>query len=216
MEERSQIRVIVADDHPVVVKAMQCYFERERVFDIVATAFDTVTLASAVGVTPCDYVFLDIGMRGINGESNSISFLRGIAWKTERPKLIVVSMISQGHMLAGLIQMGVDGVIDKRDGLDCLSAAVAATSTGTRYLSPSAKRAVMSFPDTAPARAGVLSRREWEVFQLYASGLGIEEIATRFDRSSKTISTQKRSGMRKLGLKSDRELIAYMRQVGLL
>jgi two-component system capsular synthesis response regulator RcsB len=61
-----------------------------------------------------------------------------------------------------------------------------------------------------------LSRREWEVFQLYARGLLIHEIADHFGRSRKTIATQKRSGMRKLGLESEEEMVAYLQQVGLI
>lgn len=113
-------------------------------------------------------------------------------------------------MLAGLVQLGIDGVIDKRDGLDCLPMAVSVTAAGRCYLSPTVKEAVTRFPDTTPARAGVLSRREWEVFRLYASGLLVDEIAERFGRSSKTIATQKCSGMRKLGLESDTDVIEYM------
>ena len=64
-------------------------------------------------------------------------------------------------------------------------------------------------------RAGVLSAREWQVFQLYASGLSLLSIAQCLKRSVKTIGTQKRSGMRKLGLESESELIDYLRQIGL-
>jgi len=65
------------------------------------------------------------------------------------------------------------------------------------------------------ARAGVLSAREWQIFQLYASGIPVKDIAHRLGRSSKTIGTQKRSGMRKLGLDSEWDLIAYLQQIGL-
>jgi two-component system, NarL family, captular synthesis response regulator RcsB len=64
-------------------------------------------------------------------------------------------------------------------------------------------------------RAGALSAREWEVFQLYAQGNAVHEIAARLQRSGKTISTQKRSAMRKLGLVTEADLIAYARQIGL-
>jgi two-component system, NarL family, captular synthesis response regulator RcsB len=210
------LRAIVADDHPAVVKGIQTYLERDGRFQVVATASDALTLAEVIDATPCDYIFTDIGMQGMEGESNAIALLRRLLWHVNRPKIIAVTMISQAQMLAGLIQLGIDGVVDKRDGLDCLHEAVAASAAGSRYLSPSAQAAAKRFPSTAPARAGVLSRREWEVFRLYASGLLIEEIAERFGRSSKTIATQKRSGMRKLGIESDVELVEYMRQVGLV
>ncbi|KND60525.1 Two-component response regulator [Candidatus Burkholderia verschuerenii] len=212
----SPIRVIVADDHPAVVKGIQTYMERDGHFQVVATANDTLMLAEVIDSTPCDYIFTDIGMRGIDGESNAIAFLRRLSWYSRRPKIVAVTIISQGQMLAGLIQLGIDGVVDKRDGLDCLPEAVHMIAGGSRYLSPSAKNTVDRFPSSTPACAGVLSRRELEVFHLYASGLLVEEIAERFGRSTKTIATQKRNGMRKLGLDSEVELVEYMRQIGLV
>jgi two-component system capsular synthesis response regulator RcsB len=208
--------MIVADDHPVVVKGIQTFLERDGRIEIVATAQDTQELAGLLDSTPCDYVLADIGMRGIGGESSSIGFLRRLSWQKGRPKVIVMTMISQPRMLAGVIQLGVDGVVDKRDGLQCLSQAITETQCGDRFLSPGVEAALRRLPEALPARAGVLSRREWEVFQLYASGLLVHEIAIHFGRSRKTIATQKRSGMRKLGLESEAELVGFLRQVGLI
>jgi two-component system, NarL family, captular synthesis response regulator RcsB len=216
MKTKTPVQAIVADDHAVVVKGIRSCLERDGEVKVVATASDTLELAEALDSHPCDYVFVDIGMRGIDGESNSIAFLRRLSWHGIRPRLIVVTMISQSRMLAGLILLGIDGVIDKRDGLECVHEAIAVTSRGERYLSPSAQKAFDHHPRTSPAQAGVLSRREWEVFKLYASGLLIPDIAARFGRSSKTIATQKRSGMRKLGLESEIELVDFLRQVGLV
>jgi len=216
MREKPPLRAIVADDHPAVLKGIQSFLERDGGIKVVATAEDTQGLAEAVDSAPCDYIFSDIGMRGVDGESNSIAFLRRLAWQKRRPKVIVVTMMSHSRMLAGLVRLGIDGIVDKRDSLECLLNAVSATRDGGRFLSPSVTEAVRRLPDTSPALAGVLSRREWEVFQLYASGLPVPEIATRFGRSSKTIATQKRSGMRKLGLETETDLVDYLRQVGLV
>jgi two-component system, NarL family, captular synthesis response regulator RcsB len=216
MNEEKTFRAILADDHPIIIKGLQACLERDGDIEVVATASNTLELAAALDSTPCDYVFTDIGMSGIDGESNSIAFLRRLSWQERRPRLIAITMISQSQMVAGLIQIGIDGVIDKRDGFDCARDAIRATRSGRCYLSPKAFESINHFPRGAPARAGVLSRREWEVFQLYASGLLIPEIAARFGRSSKTVATQKRSGMRKLGLESEAELVSFLSQVGLV
>ncbi|SAK46917.1 LuxR family transcriptional regulator [Caballeronia temeraria] len=216
MRTNTPKRAIVADDHPVVVTGIRSLLERDGAIQVVATARDTLELAEAVDSTPCDLVFSDIGMRGIDGESNSIPFLRRLSWQENRPKVIVLTMISQTRMLAGLVQLGVDGVVDKRDGLACLHDAISVAEAGGCFLSPCVQAAVSHLPTESPARAGVLSRREWEVFQLYARGLLVHEIADHFGRSRKTIATQRRSGMRKLGLDSEEELVAYLQQVGLI
>ncbi|MDR5764089.1 MULTISPECIES: response regulator transcription factor [unclassified Caballeronia] len=216
MRTRTPKRAIVADDHPVVIKGIQTLLERDGAVRVVATACDTLELAEAIDTTPCDFIFSDIGMRGIDGESSSITFLRRLTWQEKRPRIIVLTMICQTRMLAGLVQLGVDGVIDKRDGLECLHDAISVAEAGGCFLSPTVEAAVRHLPATSPARVGVLSRREWEVFQLYARGLLVHEIAEHFGRSRKTIATQKRAGMRKLGLDSEEELVAYFQQVGLV
>ena len=95
MRTKTLKRAIVADDHPVVIKGIQSFLERDGAIRVVATARDTQELAEAVDTTPCDFIFSDIGMRGIDGESSSIGFLRRLAWQENRPKVIVLTMISQ-------------------------------------------------------------------------------------------------------------------------
>ena len=216
MRKKTRIRAIVADDHPIVVKGVQSLLERDGTVKVVATARNTLELAEALDNTPCDFIFSDIGMQGIDGESSSIAFLKRLSWNERRPKVIVLTMIAQARMLAGLVQLGLDGIVDKRDGLECLGEAMRVANAGGCFLSPCVETAVKHLSDSSPARAGVLSRREWEVFQLYARGLLVHEIAQHFGRSRKTIATQKRSGMRKLGLDSETELTAFFRQVGLV
>jgi two-component system capsular synthesis response regulator RcsB len=60
-----------------------------------------------------------------------------------------------------------------------------------------------------------MSAGEWKVFTMYVSGLTIGQIATKLNRSAKTISTQKRNAMRKLGLDTEADVIDYACQIGL-
>jgi two-component system, NarL family, captular synthesis response regulator RcsB len=81
------------------------------------------------------------------------------------------------------------------------------------FLSPLAQQ-VLDREETTPVPCtAVLSAREWEIFQLYARGMTVKQIGIHLQRSGKTISTQKRSAMRKLGLETEADLIEYARQV---
>ena len=83
------------------------------------------------------------------------------------------------------------------------------------HLSAHACRALSALDRLSNVKVGVLSAQEWKVFQMYAHGMIIRQIAQRLDRSDKTISTQKRSAMRKIGLETEIELADYVRQTGL-
>jgi two-component system capsular synthesis response regulator RcsB len=109
----------------------------------------------------------------------------------------------------------VTGIIDKRDAADTLIEAIGVVFAGRIHLSEQVRVALDALDPAPHLRAGTLSAREWEVFQLYVQGLAVHEIAARLQRSGKTISTQKRSAMRKLGLETEADLIDYARQIGL-
>ncbi|WP_158937202.1 response regulator transcription factor [Burkholderia sp. S171] len=211
----SKIRIIVADDHAVVREGIRIWLERDPRVKVVATAVDTESLADRIDRFPCEVVISDIGMRGINGENNAIAYLRCFLRQVQRPKVITVTMIAQPQMLTGLLELGVDGLVDKRDCMEALNQAVIEVIDGGRFVSKRAGALLGNELVNVTGRAGVLSAREWEVFQLYASGLSLISIAQRLERSVKTIGTQRRSAMRKLGLKTETELIDYLRQVGL-
>lgn len=211
----SKIRIIVADDHAVVREGIRIWLERDPRVEVVATAADTQSLADEINSFPCEVVISDIGMRGINGENNAIGFLRDFLRQTQRPRVIIVTMIAQPQMLTALLEMGVDGLVDKRDCMEALNQAVIEVIDGGRFVSKHAGALLGNELVNVTGRAGVLSAREWEAFQLYASGLSLISIAQRLERSVKTIGTQMRSAMRKLGLRNEMELIDYLRQIGL-
>jgi two-component system capsular synthesis response regulator RcsB len=208
-------RVIVADDHACVRAGVVRLLEAVPSIKVVGQAPDTQTLAELLDLHACDVVVSDIGMPGIHGGSNAVSFLRRLLRHRPHPHVVVLTMICHAHMLSGLLHIGVTGVVDKRETVDALVDAVEAVAAGRVYLSGHARVAIELADTPSQPRAGMLSAREWEVFQLYVQGLALYEIAARLQRSGKTISTQKRSAMRKLGLTTENDLIDYARQIGL-
>ncbi|ASL43592.1 Transcriptional regulatory protein RcsB [Burkholderia sp. AD24] len=210
-----KIRVIVADDHDCVRVGVRRLLSAASHIEIVGEAADTYGLAELLDTCACDVVVSDISMPGIDGGSNAVSFLRRLLRGRPHPCIVVLTMICHAHMLSGLLHIGVSGIVDKRDVAAALIDAIEAGMAGGVYLSEQARVAMEASDTPVQLRAGILSAREWEVFQLYVQGLAVHEIAVRLQRSGKTISTQKRSAMRKLGLETESDLIDYARQIGL-
>jgi two-component system capsular synthesis response regulator RcsB len=208
-------RVIVADDHSCVRLGVRHLLEAVPFVSIVGEAWDTQTLAELVDTCPCDVVVSDIGMPDTDGLRNATPILRRVLRHPPHPRVVVLTMICHPPTLSGLLHLGVSAIVDKRDTVDALPDALAAAVAGHRYLSASVQSAFDEMDSFPQPRAGVLSAREREVFCLYIQGMPISEIATRLNRSAKTISTKKRSAMRKLGLDSDTALIKYAQQLGL-
>ncbi|WGS50362.1 response regulator transcription factor [Paraburkholderia sp. D15] len=212
---KRKIRVIVADDHDCVRVGVQRLLRAAPHIEVVGEAADTYGLAELLDARACDVVVSDVSMPGIDGGSNAVSFLRRLLRGRPHPCVVVLTMICHAHMLSGLLHIGVGAIVDKRDVAGALIEAIEASVAGRVFLSEQARVAMETSNTPVQLGAGVLSAREWEVFQLYVQGHAVHEIATRLQRSGKTISTQKRSAMRKLGLETESDLIDYARQIGL-
>ena len=100
-----------------------------------------------------------------------------------------------------------------QDFLNELNHAVTSVLKGERYVSPSF-RAALATAKRGEIAHRALSAKELEVVRLYGQGLGGREIAKRLNRSEKTISRQKCTAMRKLGLRSLSELAANVHLIG--
>ncbi|CAG4901370.1 response regulator transcription factor [Paraburkholderia gardini] len=213
---KETVRVILADDHSSVRHGLRSLLSAAPHVRVVGEAADTQALAELLDHYHCDVIISDVAMPGIGGESNAVSLLRRVLRESPHPQVVVLTMIHHTHTLLGLLHIGVGAIVDKRDAPDSLLGAIEAVVAGTLWLSGHARRALEAADPSSQPRLGVLSPREWEIFQMYAHGMTIDRIARTLDRSSKTISTQKRSAMRKLGLTSEVELADYARQTGLI
>ncbi|WP_153099340.1 response regulator transcription factor [Paraburkholderia hayleyella] len=210
------IKVIVADDHGCVRLGVSRLLDGVPNMKVVGEACDTLELAELLDTCPCDVIVSDIGMPGIDGESNAISFLSRILRREPGRPIVILTMIHHTQMLSRMLQLGVSAIVDKRDAVGSLLDAINASMAGMPYFSPQVQSVINSPDLPLQACSGVLSAREWEVFQMYVQGMTNGEIAGRLGRSGKTISTQKRSAMRKMGLDTDAELIEYARLIGLV
>ncbi|SMG31430.1 response regulator transcription factor [Paraburkholderia susongensis] len=212
----NKIHVVVADDHDCIRAGVRYLLQGRPNIEIVGEATDTRALEKLLDALTCDVVVSDIGMPGLEGGGNAVPLLRRLLRRKPHPRVVVLTIVSHAHMLTGLRSIGVSGIVDKRDAAETLIDAIEAVAAGRTHLSPQVQAVLETVQPRPQLRTGAMSVREWEVFQLYARGLAVHEIAVRLRRSGKTISTQKRSAMRKLGLETEGDLINYASQIGLI
>lgn len=209
------IRIILADDHPVVRIGARAVIESSGVGDIVAEASNVDELLSHLGRHPCDVLVTDLSMPG-SKHSDGYTMMERIRRSHATLPILMLSVSNNVGILRMVSSLGVLGLIDKGSSMSELPVAIQAVHKGNSYISGALKKlaAEMGAPGMSGEGNKALSPREMEVLRLIASGLKIKQIADRLSRGVTTISKQKSDAMRKLGLRNDAELFDYLRREG--
>ncbi|MNC55367.1 Transcriptional regulatory protein RcsB [compost metagenome] len=129
--------------------------------------------------------------------------------------IIVLTQIHNAGILQSLIQSGVSGIILKKAVLNELTDAIRQIKTGQHYIGNSVNAVLAEAGLLHQPPSVQLTPRENEVVRLLASGMSVTQVAEYLNRSVKTISTQKKSAMLRLGLQSDSALFHYAKEMGL-
>lgn len=208
---RAATRIVIADDHPIYVEGVRLLLSTKPDYVVVASAANSTELIELLGRAPCELLICDYAMPG-GAFGDGLPLLGFIKRRFSRVRTIVMTGMLNSGILAAIRDIGVQGIVSKADELDELFGAIAWTNTHAPYLSPSAKR-LLEQPVMPQA---ILTKREIEVVRLFAQGMNITQIASALMRSNKTVSAQKVSAMRKLGITSDIELVAYASRQGLV
>ncbi|CAH2603525.1 Response regulator transcription factor [Rhodovastum atsumiense] len=208
----SGVRVLLADDHPVVLAGMKALLTADSGLEVVGEARDgRTTLQLAEDLQP-DVVVLDLSMPGLNGAEVA----RQLRADCPRCKVLVLSVHEDRSYVRELLDGGAVGYVLKRSAAEELLRGVHAVADGGVYLDPAiAARAVGSGPARpreAPMGRGVeprLSEREVAVLRLTAAGHSNKTIATRLRIGVKSVETYKSRAMDKLGFHSRVEVLRY-------
>lgn len=212
---RLVVRIVLADDHPIVSSGVRALLEQHPGLRVVAEATSPDELLRVLDRTDCELVVTDFNMPGEQAADGlSLLQLIGRRWP-ERPIVVLTQMANPG-VLGNISRLAnVRGVISKSDAMKELPTAVNAAVAGRGYLSTTVRKQIESAQGDSADSASALSKREAEVMRLFALGHTVSEIARQLNRSVKTVSSQKVEAMRKLGVKSDLEFYAYAREHGL-
>ncbi|MFT4069076.1 response regulator [Paraburkholderia sp.] len=214
---QASVRVVVADDHPVILFGAEHALLKFPGLQVVGRARQSTELVSVLQTTACDVLVTDLAMPG--GQYGDGLQLIGYLRRTfPNLPIVVLTMLENVALLKRLSDLGVTAVVNKSDDLSHIGLAVQHVSHNLEYMSPSVKTALdaLRISSRGKGTEAMLSGRELEVVRLFVSGLTIKEISTLLNRSIKTISTQKNTAMRKLGIDRDSELFQYAQSNGLL
>ena len=208
--------LLVVNGHPVLREGLVAMVEREPDIVVCGIAGDGEAALEAIREHDPHVVVIDVSTSDARGVEATHLILR------ERPEVRVLcfSLHPDRHQLASLLEAGAAGYLLWSAEPDEVLMAIRSVAAGQTYLTPSVTgdliRDFVTHRPSASTDEPRLTRREYEVLQLIAEGLGTGEIAARLSISPKTVNTHREHIMEKLDLHTDVALCRYALRSGVV
>jgi len=211
------LRLVLADDHPVVRKGLRALLEVEPDLRVAGEAADGLEAVKLVEQEKPEVLIVDWMMPGLGG----LEVIRQVRNRSPQTRCIVLSMHANEAYVLEALKNGASGYVLKEESHTAMVEAVRAVTAGRRYLSPPlSEKIIERFLSGGEAAAEdsyeTLTDREREVLHLAAEGRTNSEIADRLFVSPRTVETHRAHLMQKLGLKNQTELIRFALKRGIL
>ena len=201
------LRILIADDHPIVRRGLIEILLRELKDAICGEAENAQQVLAQVEGCAWDLVILDVSMPGRSG----IDVL--VELKRAHPKLpvLVLSMHPEDQYGKRVLKTGASGYMNKDSAPEELIKAIRKVLAGGRYVSPALAEKLALDLSENPAQLPheTLSDREFEVLRMIASGKTVSQIAEGLHLSVATISTYRARILAKMNMTTTAELMHY-------
>jgi len=208
------IKVLIADDHPIVRRGLRQILEENSDILVGAEVGNAPDVIAAVRSERWNAIVLDISLPGGNG----IDLIREI--KKERPdaRVLILTAHSEEQYAVRAIKAGAAGFLTKESAPDKLVEATRKIAQGGRYVSAELAETLASLlaGDNEGAPHEGLSDREFEILKLIGSGKTVSEVAVELGLSVKTVSTHRVRMLKKMDMKTNAELTHYAIKNGLV
>jgi DNA-binding NarL/FixJ family response regulator len=208
---------VLVDDHAVVRRGLRTLLEAEPQFAVVGEAGEGRQAMDLADRLRPDLMIVDLNIPGLDG----MEIIRRVKRDFPRIRILVFSMHASEMYVTEALRSGASGYALKDNDVSNFVQAVRDVSAGRRYLSPSISDLVIAAcigggSESAGDPYEALTARERQVLHLAAGGCTNAEIASGLSISSRTVETHRANLMRKLGLRTQRDLFAYCMRRGLL
>lgn len=213
-----RLRILIADDHALIRRALRFLFAGEPDLEVVAEAADGQQAVDLAGSQRPDIAILDIEMPVLNG----IECARQIAGKFPWIQIVILTAHADERYLLGAFKAGARAYVLKNSAESDILNAVRAISQQKSFFSPSISRVLVDDyirrrnDEQSQDEYDQLTSRERQILQLLAEGVPNKEIASILDLSTTTVICHRQHILQKLNLHSLNELILYAARRGVI
>lgn len=210
------ITLVLADDHPILSQGCRVLLESEPDIRVAGVAQDGLEAVRLVEALRPSLLVLDLALPRMHG----LEVVRQVARRAPATQVLILSMHAEPSIVREALRAGAGGYVLKDDSVDYLVKAVRQVLAGQRFLSPRlAELAVEAFAN--PSDAGTdafecLTKQEKVVFHLAAQGQSAKQMAQCLFISPRTVEVHRKHILRKLGLRSQTELVLLAVRRGII
>jgi DNA-binding NarL/FixJ family response regulator len=200
------IRLIIADDHPVIIDGIKLILEEEKDIQVIATAVNGMELMKILDTKETDVILMDVNMPEMSG----IEATQQIKHKYPEVKVLSFSQYAEKKFVKQMLKNGADGYLLKNAMVSEIVKAINIVYSGGMYLSEE----LPNFFSDKPKRKSRdlfpdLSKRELDVLKLICDEKSTNEIAELLFISSSTVETHRANLLLKVGAKNTAGLVKW-------
>jgi DNA-binding NarL/FixJ family response regulator len=201
------IRLVLADDHTIVREGLKQLLGAAGDLRVVGEAQNGHEVIERIRALDFDVLLLDMSMPGKSG----IELIRQVHAEKPKLRILVLSMHEEHQYAVRAIRAGAAGYLTKESASRQLVDAIRKVAAGGAFISSEVAQqlALGAMPGATGPLHATLSDREFQIFQLIASGKSVSDIAERLNLSVKTVSTHKANVLQKMNMSTQAELIRY-------
>ncbi|MFJ9989314.1 response regulator [Pseudomonas putida] len=217
------LRIVLLDDHTLIREALKVRLAQESDFEVVGAYATSSDLLTSLRTHEVDLLILDYQLA--DGEVDGLSLIKAIRLHHPQLRIVIFSSVERVATVNLCLRAGAGGFVGKTEATEVLIKAVRVVALGRTYLVPTMAaeldglasseveegEAPVEGAERQPESFG-LSPKEHEVLRCMAGGLSVTDVSRKFSRSVKTISGQKRSGYRKLGVVTDLQFLELIKR----
>lgn len=211
-----KIRVLLADDHQVLLDGLQNLFTGIPDIECIGRAVNGQEVLDFLEENEVDVILMDINMPVIDG----VETTKRVHAKYPEVKVVALTMLEQGSFIQQMLKQGAVGFLLKNSGKEHVLNAIRTVSLGGQYLGPEATQLLIERMqgqnDKKRAFIPRLTRREQEVLALISKGMPTQEVADALYISFNTVESHRKNLLSKFGARNVAELIRIAVERGML
>lgn len=209
MQLESKTKIIIADDHQMLVDGIKSLLKGEKKLEVIGVANNGSVALELIEKNQPDILLTDINMPVMSG----VELTKKVRTKFPKIKIIALSMFGDQHAITEMLDAGVSGYILKNTGKEELLNAIQKVIDGGVFYSREVSDQMMrSLTDKSKSEAAILTTREIEIVKLIAKECSNIKIAEELFISERTVETHRKNIFRKTNTKSVVGLLNYARE----